>query len=292
MNSAPLHRQFDANTTGRDFVVGDLHGQQAMLDLLLATVRFDAATDRLFSLGDLVDRGPDNDALVRRFETQPHHFAIRGNHEALVNAARESDLLERVWERNGGLWARELSTARLEEIRAFMATLPYSMEIALTDGRRIGLVHAEVQAGAHWQHIRELEADFEDTIDDAGSTLAASALWGRQRHRIAEFMRAQPAGGLLPADERAALASRLQAVEGIDLVYVGHTIIGNRKPFRVSNTVFVDTGAYLDNGRLTLVEPLHDRYWQVAAGSPPRRVRGAPHKLPSPFVVPRAYANA
>ena len=292
MEPASLHRQFEVNTAGRDFVVGDLHGQQAMLDGLLRAVKFDDASDRLFSLGDLVDRGPDNDALVRRFETRPNYFAIRGNHEALVNAARDSDLFERVWERNGGLWGREVSTARLEEIRAFMDTLPYSIEISLADGRHIGLVHAEVQAGAHWQEMRDLEAGFEDTVDDGASTLAASALWGRQRHRITEFMAAQPGGAGLPVDERAALASRLAPVEGIDLVYVGHTIIADRRPLRVGNTVYVDTGAYLDNGRMTLVEPLHDRYWQVISGRRPKQVRGGPRPLPAAFVVPEAYAEA
>ncbi|TDU31940.1 serine/threonine protein phosphatase 1 [Panacagrimonas perspica] len=292
MSAHPLHRQVPANPNGRDFVVGDLHGQQAMLDCLLQHVSFEERSDRLFSLGDLVDRGPDNDALMHRFATRPGHFAIRGNHEALLQAARHSSLYLRVWERNGGLWARDLPPGRLEEIEAFIDTLPYAIELSLQDGRRIGLIHAEVKPGAGWQDIRDLDARFEDTIDDGGSTVAASALWGRQRYRIADFISNEPAGATLAPEERAALCARLRPVDGIDLVYVGHTIIGNRKPLRVGNTVFVDTGAYLATGRLTLIEPLQDHYWQVTAGAEPKLVKGGPRKLPDALLIPPAYASA
>ena len=286
MTAPCFHRRFAANSTGRDFVVGDLHGQQAMLDCLLRHVAFREAADRLFSLGDLIDRGPDNDALIHRCATRPGHFAIRGNHEALLQAARHDSLFERVWERNGGLWAREVTPARLEQISAYIDTLPYSIELELPDARRIGLVHAEVRPGATWQDIRDLDAHFEDTVDDGGSTLAASALWGRQRHRAMEFIGEDPTAATLDAEDRARLKLQLDAVQGIDLVLAGHTIVTHRKPLRVGNTVFVDTGAYLATGRLTLVEPLHDHYWQVASGASLTVMKGGPRKLPEPVPTP------
>lgn len=283
MAASCFHRRFAANDIGRDFVVGDLHGQQAMLDCLLHHVEFREDTDRLFSLGDLIDRGPDNDALIRRFATRPNHFAIRGNHEALLQAARRDSLFEKIWERNGGRWGRELAPGRLDEISAFIDTLPYSIELVLPDARCIGLIHAEVQPGASWQDVRDLDAHFEDTIDDSGSTLAASALWGRQRHRAMEWVGSDPGALVLDAEERAALALQLQPVVGVDLVLAGHTIVTHRKPLCVGNTVFVDTGAYLATGRLTLVEPLRDRYWQVASGPAPKVMKGGPRKLPEPL---------
>lgn len=289
MSASPLYRPMPANPRGRDFVVGDLHGQQAMLDCLLQHVAFREEEDRLFSLGDLVDRGPDSDALMHRFATHPGHFAIRGNHESLVQAARRHEAFEKIWERNGGRWGHSLPPGRLDEIDAFIDTLPYAIELTLQDGRRIGLIHAEVKPGADWQDIRELAARFEDTIDDGASTLAASALWGRQRHRVMDFVVNAPEGTSLTPEERKIVASRLRPIDGIDLVYVGHTIIGSRKPMRIGNTLFVDTGAYLATGRLTLVEPLHDRYWQVMAGDKPKLLKGGPRKLPDAIPVPEAY---
>jgi serine/threonine protein phosphatase 1 len=53
-------RQHALNYDGRDFIVGDLHGCRSMLDELLEHANFDPQKDRLFSTGDLVDRGPDS----------------------------------------------------------------------------------------------------------------------------------------------------------------------------------------------------------------------------------------
>jgi len=49
---------FGENREGRDFVVGDIHGMFGHLRMLLKQVSFDAEVDRLFSVGDLVDRCP------------------------------------------------------------------------------------------------------------------------------------------------------------------------------------------------------------------------------------------
>ena len=51
--------RFEENATGRDFVVGDLHGMFSHLEALLNEVAFDESADRLFSVGDLIDRGPE-----------------------------------------------------------------------------------------------------------------------------------------------------------------------------------------------------------------------------------------
>ena len=44
---------------GRDLVVGDVHGHFATLRHALGELEVGAG-DRLFSLGDLIDRGPDS----------------------------------------------------------------------------------------------------------------------------------------------------------------------------------------------------------------------------------------
>ena len=57
--STPIQR-FTRNTTGRDLIVGDIHGCFGRLANALTLIDFDPARDRLFSVGDLVDRGPDS----------------------------------------------------------------------------------------------------------------------------------------------------------------------------------------------------------------------------------------
>ena len=71
---------FAVDRIGRDFVAGDVHGCYRTLEQALRDLEFDASHDRLFGVGDLVDRGPHSaEALVwieGRFEA-----VVMGNHE-------------------------------------------------------------------------------------------------------------------------------------------------------------------------------------------------------------------
>ena len=64
LQTQPAVIHHDTNINAHDFIVGDLHGCRAMLDTLLAHVGFDGSRDRLFSVGDLVDRGPDSEGCL------------------------------------------------------------------------------------------------------------------------------------------------------------------------------------------------------------------------------------
>lgn len=82
---AALFKHYDVNTQGRDFVVGDIHGCFYLLEVFLATdtVNFDESCDRVFSLGDLCDRGPESER-VSKFLRKPRFHALRGNHEHMM----------------------------------------------------------------------------------------------------------------------------------------------------------------------------------------------------------------
>ena len=45
---------------GTDWVVGDVHGCFETLRQALAAIDFEQGRDRLFSVGDLIDRGPNS----------------------------------------------------------------------------------------------------------------------------------------------------------------------------------------------------------------------------------------
>lgn len=47
------------NLKGKDYVVGDIHGCYSLLYTKLTQLGFDFSKDRLISVGDLCDRGPD-----------------------------------------------------------------------------------------------------------------------------------------------------------------------------------------------------------------------------------------
>ncbi len=75
-----------APATGRTFVIGDIHGERALLDALLASLPFIAPDDTLVFLGDYIDRGPDSRGVVETLRRLPEQTAgkvvlLRGNHE-------------------------------------------------------------------------------------------------------------------------------------------------------------------------------------------------------------------
>jgi hypothetical protein len=72
----------------RRLYVGDLHGCLAELDALLDGFGFRPGADRLFSVGDVVGKGPDVPGTLRRLKDLGAQ-AVVGNHDAsLLEAAR------------------------------------------------------------------------------------------------------------------------------------------------------------------------------------------------------------
>ena len=219
------------NTVGRDFIVGDLHGAFDLLDAAMDAVDFDVHKDRLFSVGDLVDRGPDSPRVIA-FLAQPWVFAVRGNHEDMFLAIyagsdTPSESEVRAETANYGMdWWWDLpQNERMACIAAFRR-LPLVMEVQTRHGA-IGIVHAEVPSGMDW-------AAFTAFIDGGDRQVTQQALRGRSR----------------------ALRGDKLGVAGIERVFVGHT------PLEIAtqrgNIYHLDTGAVFglmdpDNsgGRLT-----------------------------------------
>jgi len=66
--------------TERDIVIGDVHGCIEELDELIKIIEYRKGTDRLFFVGDMVDRGPDSVGCVRRTKELGARVAM-GNHD-------------------------------------------------------------------------------------------------------------------------------------------------------------------------------------------------------------------
>lgn len=66
--------------TKRTIFVGDVHGCIDEFDELLKKLSYDPKNDRLILLGDLIDRGPDSVAVVRKAR-EMNLECVMGNHE-------------------------------------------------------------------------------------------------------------------------------------------------------------------------------------------------------------------
>lgn len=69
-------------SSGRVFVMADVHGEYQKMMSCLKQVNFDYELDSLIQLGDIVDRGPDSYLCVEELLKIKNLVAIKGNHDS------------------------------------------------------------------------------------------------------------------------------------------------------------------------------------------------------------------
>ena len=134
------------------YVIGDIHGGSQTLQALLDQLN-PKHDDRIYLLGDYIDRGPDSKGVLyiiidmqeSGYDVRP----IRGNHEDMLirNFSQDHDLFSCQWTKNWGQKTLfSFGVKKPEDIplryRKFLASLPYCYE----EGEFI-LVHAGVDLG-------------------------------------------------------------------------------------------------------------------------------------------------
>lgn len=215
---------FARNEKGRDFVVGDIHGCFNRLITFTAALGFDPAADRLFSVGDLVDRGPESERALEFIDAK-WFFAVRGNHEAMLDPNMMS---KDVHISNGGKWFYTLDSTQQDTFRRVFNELPFAIEIETSRGL-IGLVHAECPLNDWKAFTEQLPTD---------GHLQDMALWARVRVR-----------GINPVK-----------IANVELVLSGHTPLKDIKV--IENSMFIDTGAVFKDGFFTIVDITNDIVYQ------------------------------
>lgn len=226
----PEVKIFPPNTRGRDFVVGDIHGHFEHLHTALKAVNFNPQGDRVFSVGDFIDRGPNSGIALAWLGTHWFH-AVRGNHEqaAVECAAGTGDIAKH--KRTGGSWLYELPASAQSEIVKILGELPLMIEISLSNGQTVGIVHAQAPALSDtdgWKEAKDL----------------ISGLYGADAQRNALT---------LALTARSKLQERNHGIiRGLDRLYVGHSTVP--QIIQLGNVIYVDTGCSFGDGALTLVE--------------------------------------
>lgn len=146
----PTVRVRENCTGGRDFVVGDVHGEFLALEALLAHVGFAPECDRLFALGDLGDRGPRSADVLAWMKSGRIALSVRGNHEQM--------LLERIelaetypgepsWAMHPW-FARDVERAHWGRWKDVLRAMPIAATVRTRAGT-VGLVHA-TPTTRHW----------------------------------------------------------------------------------------------------------------------------------------------
>jgi serine/threonine protein phosphatase 1 len=216
-------KRFAANPVGRDFAVGDIHGHFTRLQVALDAAGFDPAADRLFSTGDLVDRGPEcRDVLD--WLAKPWFHPVRGNHDDYVCRFDTCD--PENWIYNGGAWFAGLSWDEQREFAAQFRELPIAIEVE-TAGGLVGIVHADC--------VFDTWAEMRNQLESPQSkrqlrNLQNTCMWSRSR--VENFDTAP--------------------VSDMRAVVVGHSPM--KRPAVLGNVYHIDTGGWLpDRGYFTLL---------------------------------------
>ena len=202
------HSFFEKNIKGRDFFVGDVHGRFDLLSKCLASVNFDDALDRVFSVGDLTDRGPSSLQALKMVGNSWFH-PVLGNHESFILSYDPSSSYKKdVWMANGGAWW-ELTTETDQKLAIDLIKNNYFLTITVsTEIGDVGVVHADYPY-ENW--VRNLTSD-----DDV---FLKNILWGRKR-----FHEDDP-----------------KKIKDVSLVVSGHTPVSY--PIVKGNNLFIDTGS-------------------------------------------------
>lgn len=65
------------------YVLSDIHGDLKALESLVDVAKIDLFNDKIFILGDVIDRGPYSLETIHYMMEYPGFKLIRGNHEGM-----------------------------------------------------------------------------------------------------------------------------------------------------------------------------------------------------------------
>lgn len=212
MISPVIRVHLNPSSTGRDWLVSDVHGQFSKLERELNEAGFSTKLgDRLFIIGDLVDRGPES-ASVLEWLDKPWVYALMGNHEDLAIMYAQGILKDDDYLRNGGVWFIESPSEIQLEIAKRFNRLPLAIELETKSGL-VGLIHANVPYGDWDAFKRNVSVPGPESLH-----CSPFAIWDRSRFDNKDN----------------------SVVKGIDNVVVGHNMVNKR--LTLGNVHHIDTG--------------------------------------------------
>lgn len=128
------------------YVTSDLHGDRVRFHRMLKLIDF-SAQDRLYIIGDVIDRGSDGIGLLQDIRAAENITLLLGNHEDMCLRYHAPDATERAiahWNRNRNVptlaGLARLSAEEKADLLAYLAALPVSLEVRVGE-RTFHLVH-------------------------------------------------------------------------------------------------------------------------------------------------------
>ena len=228
------HHHYEQNTIGRDFVVGDLQGVYDELMDSLKQLKFDYHNDRLFCVGDLIDRGPKSFECANLIY-EPWFHTTLGNHELMMmqSIIKHDESYHDLWINNGGLWHKCEDSQLLVDLAISFSNLPLIISIGNGENR-FNIVHAEILMMDMMsnKYIPVTDRDIDNWNFHKFTT--HDMLWGRH---LVDIRTSKYGYKLMDIEAK----QRLQSASDMSITFCGHSIVPN-KPVRIEQQIYLDTG--------------------------------------------------
>ncbi|MXN88579.1 metallophosphoesterase [Pasteurella canis] len=210
-----IYKKIDGSKYKKIFIVGDLHGMYDLLVSELEEAGFDFVDDLLISVGDLIDRGPENIKCLELIDFDWFE-AVRGNHEQLaINGLEGNRQSLYAWLYNGGNWYFELDPIQKQKAEKLIKRCrdsPLIIELSIGE-KKIVIAHADYPYN-EYEYGKEVSNK--------------EVIWNRDRVENDSHI----------------------SIDGVDMFVFGHTPM--KEPEQMGNRFYIDTGAVF-NGKLTLM---------------------------------------
>lgn len=211
------HKLVSRNVYGTDWLCGDIHGQYDALQLALAAKGFQPTRDRLFLLGDVIDRGPKSREMLNWVLSKDYVQSAMGNHELMLVASSFDSRYREKHRAIGGEWVDKIDFSEYRKLTTqCIKQMPLTITLECENGS-LGLVHAQSPVD-NWQDVHQA------TPSDG---FAIDCTWPWNRAQGPD-----------------------QTITGVTAVVSGH--IGTAEVVQKGNQVWIDT--LEQTGNITLVQ--------------------------------------
>ena len=248
--------ELEENNIGRDFIVGDLHGHYSKLIEGLNKINFDTEKDRLFCVGDLVDRGSEVEECLMLLR-EKWFFSVMGNHEYMVLSkfGEENKIINRI---QSFLYNDGKQTIRNSNIFKYISdikSLPVIIKINNKDNPFYIIHSSRPTIGKNLMTDKDLELIKDKPLF---YKTERKMLWNRklpkEAMKINNIKKDKKLNHLFKDNIQTNtdyILSVFPVEPGISITYSGHTIMSNIVIHR--SHVFIDGGMF-KGGDLRIVE--------------------------------------
>lgn len=173
------------------YLMSDIHGDYQSFYKMLVKINF-SASDNLYILGDVVDKGDDNLCLLDIIQNSNNMILIKGNHEYLFERYLQGTISAELWDACGGSVTRkevdQLSENEKEDYLAFLKRFPI-YKILTVKGEQYFLTHSGYNADYDVPDPATGLIDIKASVDQAVAADQERYLFSNDIHYLPAIIR-------------------------------------------------------------------------------------------------------